>query len=95
MTASNATPDPDVIVSEIYIAVPLEPTQQGTLLRICHSGFAAHPELAHSCRGWPRTLGWLQALVERGETVANRKFSGFAQAGRKVHLWVHGRSHSF
>ena len=50
----------------------LEPAGQGTLVRIRHSGFAAHPELAQSYRGWPRMLGWLQALLERGETVEDR-----------------------
>ncbi len=50
----------------------LEPTGVGTLVRIRHSGFAAHPELAASYRGWPRMLGWLQALLERGETVDDR-----------------------
>ncbi len=51
----------------------LEPTDRGTFVRIRHSGFAAHPELADSYRGWPRMLGWLQALLERGETVDDRK----------------------
>ncbi len=51
----------------------LERTGDGTLVRIRHSGFAAHPELAASYRGWPRMLGWLQALLERGETVDDRK----------------------
>ena len=51
----------------------LEPTNQGTLVRIRRSGLAAHPEVAQSYRGWPRTLGWLQAFVEAGETVDNRK----------------------
>jgi uncharacterized protein YndB with AHSA1/START domain len=51
----------------------LEPTKRGTLVRIRHSGFAGHPELANSYSGWPRLLGWLQALVERGETVDDRK----------------------
>ena len=50
----------------------LEPSGNGTLVRIRHSGLAAHPELAQSYRGWPRMLGWLQALVEKGETVENR-----------------------
>ncbi len=50
----------------------LTPTQEGTLLRIRHSGLAAHPELAQSYRGWPRMLRWLQAFLERGETVASR-----------------------
>ena len=51
----------------------LEPTKQGTLVRIRHSGLAAHPELAKSYSGWPRLLVWLQALMERGETIDDRK----------------------
>lgn len=51
----------------------LQPRDQGTLVRIRHSGLAAHPDVAQSYRGWPRMLGWLQALLERGETVDNRK----------------------
>ena len=50
----------------------LEAAKNGTLLRICHRGLAAHPEIAQAYRGWPRMLGWLQALVERGETVEQR-----------------------
>ena len=50
----------------------LEPARQGTLLRLRHSGLAAHPELSQSYRGWPRMLGWLQAFLERGETVHDR-----------------------
>ena len=50
----------------------LEPVSNGTLVRIRHSGLAAHPEVAQSYRGWPRMLGWLQAFIERGETVALR-----------------------
>jgi uncharacterized protein YndB with AHSA1/START domain len=51
----------------------LEPTKQGTLVRIRHSGLSAHPELAKSYSGWPRLLGWMQALLERGETIDDRK----------------------
>jgi len=51
----------------------LQANQQGTLVTVRHSGFAAHPELAQSYRGWPRMLGWLQALLDRGETVDDRK----------------------
>lgn len=51
----------------------LQANSQGTLVTIRHSGFAAHPELAQSYRGWPRMLGWLQALLDRGETVDDRK----------------------
>lgn len=47
----------------------LEPVNNGTLVRIRHSGLAAHPEVAQSYRGWPRMLGWLQAYIEKGETT--------------------------
>ena len=50
----------------------LEAAKNGTLVRIRHMGLAAHPEIAQAYRGWPRMLGWLQALVERGETVEQR-----------------------
>ena len=50
----------------------LEPAKEGTLVRIRHSGFAAHPQLAQGYKGWPRMLGRLQALLERGETVNDR-----------------------
>ncbi len=53
----------------------LAPMDRGTLVRILHSGLAAHPEIAKSYRGWPRMLGWLQALLEKGETVDTRKAS--------------------
>ena len=51
----------------------LAPTQTGTLVKLRHSGLAAHPEIAQSYRGWPRMLGWLRALIERGEKVEDRK----------------------
>ncbi len=57
---------------ETEVQWELEATDRGTLVRIRHSGFAAHPELADSYRGWPRMLGWLKALLERGETVDDR-----------------------
>jgi uncharacterized protein YndB with AHSA1/START domain len=50
----------------------LEPENQGTLVRIRHSGFAARPELLGAYKGWPRMLGWLQALLQTGETVETR-----------------------
>lgn len=50
----------------------LEPTNKGTLVRIRHSGLAAHREVAQSYRGWPRMLGWLRAFIEKGETVKMR-----------------------
>jgi uncharacterized protein YndB with AHSA1/START domain len=51
----------------------LEPTSDGTLVRIQHSGFTAYPQLAQSYKGWARMLGWLRALVDDGETVDSRK----------------------
>lgn len=51
----------------------LEATAQGTLLRVRHSGLAAYPDLAKSYQGWPQILDWIQALLERGETVEDRK----------------------
>jgi len=51
----------------------LEPVEQGTLVRLTHSGLAAHPEIAQAYQGWLRMLGWLQAFLEKGETVAMRK----------------------
>jgi uncharacterized protein YndB with AHSA1/START domain len=50
----------------------LDPTDRGTLLRVRHSGFATHPDVARSYSGWPRMLGWLQAFLENGETVGTR-----------------------
>lgn len=51
----------------------LKPKGDGTLVRVRHSGFAGRPELTQSYRGWPRMLGWLKALLERGETVEERE----------------------
>lgn len=53
----------------------LEPAEQGTVLRLRHTGLAAHPGIGNSYRGWPRMLGWIQALLEKGETVKTRKAS--------------------
>jgi uncharacterized protein YndB with AHSA1/START domain len=45
----------------------------GTLLKIRHTGFAGAPEAckAHG-EGWTRVLGWMQAYVEKGITLADR-----------------------
>jgi uncharacterized protein YndB with AHSA1/START domain len=51
----------------------LEQAGNGTRVTLRHSGLAAHPEIAQSYRGWPRMLGWLQAFIEKGETVGMRK----------------------
>lgn len=58
---------------ETRVRWELAPASRGTHVKIRHCGIAAHPELAQSYRGWPRMLGWLQALLERGETVEQRK----------------------
>ena len=50
----------------------LIPTQNGTLLRLHHSGLAAYPEIARAYQGWPRMLEWLQRYLENGETTAKR-----------------------
>jgi len=45
----------------------------GTVVKLHHSGFAAKPDAAKShTQGWIRVLGWMQAFVERGETVDTR-----------------------
>jgi uncharacterized protein YndB with AHSA1/START domain len=51
----------------------LRPENQGTRVRLQHSGLAAHPEIAQAYQGWPRMLGWLRAFLEEKETVAMRK----------------------
>lgn len=58
--------------AETTVRWELSPTDRGTLVTIRHSGLAAHPELARSYSGWPRMLIWLQAFLEKGETVGNR-----------------------
>ena len=50
----------------------LRSTGDGTLVRQQHSGFAVHPQLGKSFRGWPRILGWLRSFLENGETVDDR-----------------------
>jgi uncharacterized protein YndB with AHSA1/START domain len=51
----------------------------GTMVRIRHSGFAGDAKTAqdHS-DGWTRVLGWMQAFIERGETVDSRSPSSAA-----------------
>jgi uncharacterized protein YndB with AHSA1/START domain len=45
----------------------------GTLLKIRHHGFAGAPQAAKGhAEGWQRVLGWMQAFVEKGETVDTR-----------------------
>ena len=45
----------------------------GTLVRVRHSGFAGHLDYAQSHnQGWSASLDWLQAFVEKGETMESR-----------------------
>ena len=50
----------------------LLPAGTGTRVRHQHSGLAVDSEVAKSFRGWGAILGWLQAFVEKGETVEDR-----------------------
>ena len=61
--------------AETTVRWELAPTEKGTTLRLRHTGLAAHPGIGESYRGWPRMLGWIQALLEKGETVQERKAS--------------------
>lgn len=61
--------------AETTVRWELEPQHQCTTLRLRHSGLSAHPGIGESYRGWPRMLGWIQALLEKGETVQSRMAS--------------------
>lgn len=51
----------------------LEAASGGTVVRLRHSGFAGAPAAAKGhYEGWQRVIGWMQAFVEKGETVATR-----------------------
>lgn len=46
----------------------------GTLVKLRHDGFApATTAAADHGEGWKRVLGWMQAFVERGETIEARE----------------------
>ncbi len=46
----------------------------GTLVKIQHSGFAGKAKAAQDHgNGWRRVLGWMQAFVEQGSTIDSRK----------------------
>jgi uncharacterized protein YndB with AHSA1/START domain len=45
----------------------------GTLVRMQHTGFANNRKAAEDhAQGWQRVLAWMQAFVEKGETVESR-----------------------
>ncbi len=51
----------------------LEAVAGGTMIRVNHSGFADAPEAAKGhYAGWQRVLVWMQAFVEKDETIASR-----------------------
>jgi len=51
----------------------LEGSGSGTVVRLRHSGFAGAPAAAQGhYEGWVLVIGWMQAYVEKGETVATR-----------------------
>jgi len=57
----------------------LEARGQGTQVTLRHSGFGSLPEAARDHgQGWTRVLGWMQAYLERGETVDSRAPSSAA-----------------
>jgi len=58
--------------AETTVQWELNQIAHGTMLRLRHSGLAAHPGIGDSYSGWPRMLSWIQALLERGETVQDR-----------------------
>jgi uncharacterized protein YndB with AHSA1/START domain len=58
---------------ETLVRVELVPEGKGTWVRVHHSGFSGDPEGAKSHgNGWIRVLGWMQAYVERNETIDAR-----------------------
>jgi len=55
----------------------LEAASGGTLVRLRHSGFATAPAAVQGhYQGWQRVIEWMQAFVEKGETVATRPAPG-------------------
>ncbi|HTU46993.1 MAG TPA: SRPBCC domain-containing protein [Bryobacteraceae bacterium] len=62
--------------AETTVSWELVVANRGTQVKICHSGFAAHPEISSAYRGWPMMLQWLRLLLERRETVESRFSQG-------------------
>jgi uncharacterized protein YndB with AHSA1/START domain len=51
----------------------LEPQDNGTFVKLTHTGFAGDAEQAKNHgTGWSLVLGWLQGFAEKGETVNSR-----------------------
>jgi uncharacterized protein YndB with AHSA1/START domain len=85
--------DPPSLVSYTWVASwsgplktvvrwELEAASGGTLVRFRHSGFAEAPAAVQGhYEGWHRVVGWMQAFVEKGETVENRPAISSAPLG--------------
>lgn len=59
---------------ETTVRWELEAHNGGTLVKIRHTGFAGKAEAATSHgQGWQRVLAWIQAFVEKGETIDTRR----------------------
>ena len=60
--------------AETLVRWELSEEGKGTRVRVHHSGFAGavEPLKAHGS-GWARILDWVQAYIERDETIATRK----------------------
>jgi uncharacterized protein YndB with AHSA1/START domain len=51
----------------------LEPDAEGTQVKVRHSGFAGNADAAKAHgQGWERVLSWVQAFVEKGQTIDTR-----------------------
>jgi uncharacterized protein YndB with AHSA1/START domain len=66
----------DLVPQAVHGLHPSGPKKAGTgtLVKLRHVGFAGNPQQAidHG-QGWKRVFGWLQAYVERDETIDTRK----------------------
>ncbi len=64
----------DLIPQPIHGLHPSGPKKSGTgtLLKLRHEGFATPQGATNHGEGWKRVFGWLQAYIERGETVDSR-----------------------
>ncbi len=54
------------------VRMELEAKSGGTMLRLRHTGFTEAAHIKGHSEGWQRVMGWLQAFVEKGQTVATR-----------------------
>ncbi len=58
---------------ETTVCWELIPVDEGTLIKLRQSGFAGNAAAANDhAQGWLRVFSWMQAFIERGETVDSR-----------------------